>query len=93
MISKLFKCIHPSPRRTYAVTTGSFVGEMLIFIKQENNNYYFLSIPKMENREIPIDKFELGLSAHILDVVKDKMSKEIYAVCVKQFDKNLKNDK
>lgn len=38
---------------SYAVHTGTYAGEILIFLKETKDNYCFLSIPNMVNREIP----------------------------------------
>lgn len=49
----MFKSAKFTKGDSYAVHTGAFAGEILIFIKESSDNYCFLSIPTMHNREIP----------------------------------------
>ena len=83
---------HPRDRHSYAVTTGTFAGEILVFIESRNDHYNFLSIPKMVNRAIPCDKFVEGLKGHILDVV-EKIPTDIHRVCEAQYKKNAESTK
>lgn len=77
----------PKARQVYAITTGTYVGEMFVFCKKDAENYHFLSIPKNVNRVIPIDKFDFALDNKIADYVDDLPSK-IYQLCYKQFEYN-----
>lgn len=88
----MFNKSHPRVRYTYAVTTGVFVGEILVYIENSNDHYHFLSIPKMENRSIPHNKFKEGLEVHIVDIV-EKIPKSIYKVCEAQYKKNANTTK
>ena len=54
----------------YAVHTGTYAGEMLIYIKNKSVDYCFLSIPKMENRLIPKIIFEHGRNNNIIRYVE-----------------------
>lgn len=78
---------HPKARFSYAVTTGTYVGEILIFIEKTNDYYGFLSIPKMINRTIPCSKFNDGLKWKILDILQ-RIPKPVYKVCECQYKKN-----
>ncbi len=81
------KIVHPHEQGSYAVTTGVFAGEILIYIQKQNDSYEFLSIPKMINRQVPIDKFKVGLENKIVDTVGDIPNK-VYKMCKLQFAKN-----
>ena len=58
--------IKPVPGRVYAVHTGTYAGQMLLFIKTESVDYCFLSIPEMNNLTIPKSIFEHGLKNDIV---------------------------
>lgn len=81
---------HPHSRCTFAVTTGAFLGEIIIFIKQTNDNYHFLSVPNNINRIIPKEKFDFGIENNILQLI-ERLPKDVHAVTVKQYEKNESN--
>jgi hypothetical protein len=83
---------HPIVSCSYAVTTGTYVGEILVYVEESGNDYLFISLPKNINRSIPKDKFDLGMSQNILDVV-EKIPSKIYNLLHKQFVFNKKNGK
>lgn len=71
----------------YAVVTGDYCGEMLAFVETSNQSHHFLSVPKNENRSVPVDKFEFGIHNGIVEVV-EKMPGYVYAVLEKQYTHN-----
>lgn len=85
-IKKIFG-IHKFHRHIYAVTTGTYVGEMLIFIQEVGDSYYFLSVPKNVNRKIPKEKFDFGIDNNILEFV-EIAPRAVKKVAYKQFLKN-----
>ena len=89
MISKLFNKKHPKKGHAYAVTTGHFVGEMLVFVRQQKNEYSFISIPKNINRDVPVDKFEIGLTEGIVDPV-EQIDNKVCKLLFRQYEYNLK---
>jgi len=80
---------HPHRGHAYAVTTGNFVGEMLVYVKQLGAEYSFISIPKNINRNVPVEKFELGLNEGIVDHV-DQIDHKVCKLLFKQYEHNLK---
>jgi hypothetical protein len=82
----------PKEKEVYAVQTGAYVGEMLVFCKKDGDSYLFLSIPKNINRAIPIDKFNIGFNNQIVELAHVLPSK-IYKLCYKQFEFNRKTIK
>jgi hypothetical protein len=88
-IKKIFFWFNRNPKRgcVYAITAGAYLGELLVFVEEEETGYNFLSLPKMENRSIPSDKFCYGLENRIVERVK-KLPKSVYAVCRLQYIKN-----
>ena len=90
LINKLLKRkskVIPKPPEVYAVGTGTYVGEMLVYCRKDIDNYYFLSIPKNINRVIPIDKFNFAIEHKIAEFAS-KLPKNIYKICAKQFEYN-----
>lgn len=83
--------IHLSKKDVYAVQTGDFAGEMLIFIEDQSNSHCFLSIPNMENRDIPFDKFKFAIDNNIVEKVNEELPKQVYALCIAQYKKNKSN--
>jgi hypothetical protein len=83
---------HPIKKFAYAVTTGAYVGEILVFVEETSDNYNLISIPKNENREIPKDKFEMGLIESIVEEV-EQIPKDIYELLEKQYLFNINNTK
>ena len=73
--------------RMYAVTTGDYAGEILLFVKEVDKRYLFLSIPNNINREVPKDKFEFGMNNDILDYIGD-LPKDIFKTVKAQFEYN-----
>lgn len=74
----------------FAVSTGTYLGEFFVFIEQKNNIQYFLSLPKMINREIENKNIEHALSAGILEF-QENLPNDVKKVCIEQYNKN--NDK
>lgn len=85
----LFKKRHPRTKTVYAVTKGAYLGEMFILVENDKSTkeYGFLSLPDMHVRRVPYEKFDLGISNKIIDVVK-KIPSDVYKTCVKQYFKN-----
>ncbi len=90
-LSSLFSK-HPRERHVYAVCGGKYLGEMFVFMEKRDAEYYFLSLPDMQIRQVPIEKFDTGLKEKILDVV-NKLPVEIYSMCQKQYKTNKTIDK
>jgi hypothetical protein len=76
----------------YAVGTGTYVGEMFVFVEKDGDDYCFISIPKNVNRTVPKDKFLIGINAKIMDYV-GQMDFNVFALLEKQFVFNKKTDK
>jgi hypothetical protein len=84
---------HPSKGFVYAITTGIYAGQLFVFMeKTKQNEYKFLSLPEMVAKAVPTDKFDFGLKTKIVDIV-ERLPKDIYATCIKQYRKNSTLDK
>ena len=89
IVTSLFKKKAPNKLegRMYAVTTGDYAGQILLFVKQVGNSYWFLSIPSNNNQEVPKDKFEFAMNYDILDYIGD-LPKDIFKTVKAQFEYN-----
>ena len=74
-------------RETYAVQTGDYVGQMFIVCEVTEKGVGCLSVPDMKNVLVPTDKWTLGRNSDIIEYVED-LSRDIFKVCVAQYDKN-----
>lgn len=63
----------------YGVLRGDYHGEIFVFFKQEENMMFFVSLPKMELREVETSKFYIGLGEKILDFI-NVLPKDVYKV-------------
>jgi hypothetical protein len=60
----------PLKGEIYAVHTGDYAGEMLIFIEEKTKNFRFLSVPIMENRIVPVESFNFARNTDIIKYVE-----------------------
>ena len=72
---------------SYAVHTGTYAGEILIYVKKKEDDLCFLSVPKMENREIPKLVFENARNKSIIKFV-ERVPADIISVVVQQYKVN-----
>lgn len=84
--------MNPIKGNVYGVGTGSFVGEMFVFIEETEDTYEFISIPKNENRTVPKEKFYLGINNKIIEYIKE-IDKAVLTLLEKQFVFNKNLDK
>jgi hypothetical protein len=54
----------------YAVLRGDYYGEIFCFFHQKDEMLYFVSLPKMELREVKRIKFDIGLDEKIIDPIQ-----------------------
>jgi hypothetical protein len=78
---------HPRKGCVYAITAGKFLGELFVYMEKKESVFKFLSLPTMVSRDVPTDKFDLGLKGKIIDIV-EKLPKDVYSTCIKQYRKN-----
>lgn len=83
----IFKKKHPAKRYLYAITGGTYLGELFVFIENNDSTFSFLSLPDMKIRDIPSEKFDFGIENKIIDIV-EKLPKSVFEVCKKQYYKN-----
>ena len=74
----------PSKRSLYAVTGGKYLGEFFIYMERDDDFFYFLSLPKMHIREVPVDKYHFAVDNKILDKV-EKVPRGVWKVCKQQY--------
>lgn len=64
---------------SYGVLRGDFHGEIFVFFEQKEDKMFFVSLPKMELREVETSKFYIGLGEKILDFI-NVLPKDVYKV-------------
>lgn len=69
--------VKPTQNDLYAVGTGTYCGEMLAYVEEDDENYSFITVPKLEIRQVPIDKFDIGLDYKIMEFV-EKLPDDVY---------------
>ena len=77
------------PGSAYAVTTGTYVGEVFIYIRGDEKNIHFLSIPKMLNREVPVDKFKYATDINVIEFI-ERIPRNERVMCNLQYEANEK---
>jgi len=88
VLAAIIKVMDPiKQRELYAVNNGDYVGQMFAVISVSKDNVSCLSMPNMENVEVPLDKFDLGRNSDIITLV-EKLSKDIWKTCEAQYNKN-----
>ena len=78
------------PGDVFAVSTGTYLGEFFDFMEQKNSIQYFLSLPKMINRQIETKNIQHAIDNGILEF-QENLPADVKQVCVEQYNKN--NDK
>ena len=74
----------PVPRTVYAVTGGDYLGEFIIYVEEEDDMYCFLSLPKMNIRQIAKSDVAEGLENKVLDKV-ERLPKDVFSLCYEQY--------
>jgi hypothetical protein len=83
----------PTNRGIYAVEKGQFIGEFFVYIKTlDNGEFSFLSLPKMNKRNVTSESFNTGLKNKII-VFIEKLPKPIYRLCCQQYNKSVDKQK
>lgn len=80
----------PEKYKAYAVTRGTYVGEMLIWVETVGTNHFFISVPKNINRMVPAEKFKFGIENEILDIA-DTIPTNVYNMLHAQYFYNKKH--
>jgi hypothetical protein len=86
-VKSFFKKQHPKEQYVYAVTAGAYLGELLVYMDSKDNSYNFLILPNMAIRQIPREKFDIGLKNNIVEAV-EKLPSYVYGTCKLQYKKN-----
>lgn len=85
-----FKPTHPKAGTIYAITKGTYLGELFVFIENKSDQHFFLSLPDMKIRTVPSSKFKLGLDNKIIDIV-ERLPRKVFNVCKMQYNRNITN--
>jgi len=74
-------------RELYAVQTGDYAGQMFAVVDTTAELVCCLSLPIMENIQVPKESFENGRNSDIIKFV-EKLPKKIYSVVEAQYKAN-----
>lgn len=74
-------------RDIYAVETGDYVGQMFAIVDPRDDGIGCLSLPRMENIEVPIESFDTGRNDNIIKFV-ERVPKDVYSVIEAQYKTN-----
>jgi len=72
----------------YGVHTGTYAGEILVYIEEGADSYCFLAVPTMVNRVISKLIIENACDKDIIKYV-EKLPKSIIKICTDQFKCNI----
>ena len=74
-------------RDIYAVEQGDYVGRMFAIVDPRDDVIGCLSLPRMENIEVPIESFDTGRNNDIIKFV-ERVPKDVYSVIEAQYKNN-----
>jgi ribosomal protein L14E/L6E/L27E len=69
----------------FAVQAGDFVGQMFCFIKQEDDDYVFITTPELKIQKVPIEKFDFAEKHNIIEHLEN-LPRNIFKVIKKQYE-------
>lgn len=73
----------------YAVHTGKYAGQILLYIEKKSIDYCFLSVPEMTNLTIPQVIFDHGVVNNVVRYV-ERAPKYVLKVATEQYKHNNK---
>jgi hypothetical protein len=74
-------------RDIYAVETGDYVGQMFAIVDLKDDTIGCLSLPRMENIDVPKESFDTGRNGDIIKFV-EKLPEDVFSVVEAQYIKN-----
>lgn len=89
MLSSIFRFTQvPKKRGLYAIRDGFLKGASILFLHKDDKNYKGITFPDMEIHNVPIKDVEMGLKNKIIDLIK-VIEKDVYTICVAEYNKRL----
>ena len=77
------------PGAAFGVSGGRYLGEFFVYMEQTENDMCFLSLPKMKIRNVPKEKFKIGIESNVLEF-QEILPKHVQKICIEQYNKNAK---
>lgn len=74
-------------RQAYAVATGDYAGQVFIVVGCTEETVNCLSIPVMQNVDVPVKSFITGRNTGIITMVEN-IPRKHFRVIKKQYEKN-----
>lgn len=78
--------IAPTPRGFYAVLQGTYKGSFFVFIKQELEHIYCITLPEKQILRSPIKDFSIAVRDGVIELIK-KLPKNVYNTVEEEFIK------
>ena len=76
-----------SKKQVYAVQTGDYAGQMFIIVEPNKDSVGCLSIPTMENIQVPVNALEHARNNNIIKYV-EQLPRNVFKVSAAQYFKN-----
>tara|TARA_Y100000310_G_scaffold297558_1_gene330660 strand:- start:24 stop:353 length:330 start_codon:yes stop_codon:yes gene_type:complete len=76
-----------SKKQVYAVQTGDYAGQMFIIVEPNKDSIGCLSIPTMENIQVPVNALEHARNNNIIKYV-EKLPRNVFKISAAQYFKN-----
>jgi len=83
-ISKIFEK-NEYTRNCYAITHGSYKGNLFVYIYHDDKEFNFLSLPDNIPVSVPVDVFLSGIKSKIVDHI-ERLPGKVYEICKAQYN-------
>ena len=64
------KVYYPKARGISAILKGTYSGQFMVFIKENIDEYVFLTLPDKKIQRVPADAFRRGMSNSIIEYIE-----------------------
>lgn len=82
---KIAKSADTLERSIFVVKSGTYRGEFWVYMQKDENNIYCLSLPDNKYIEVPLDKWETGITNKIVEHL-EKIPYNVYDICRAQYN-------
>ena len=72
-------------RCCYAITQGSYKGNFFVYIRHDDEQFEFLSLPENDAVSVPVQEFTEGIKNKIVDRI-EKLPHNVYEICIAQYN-------
>ena len=72
-------------RNCYAITQGSYKGNFFVYIRHDDKQFEFLSLPENHAVTVSAQEFKQGIEKKIVDRI-EKLPHNVYELCIAQYN-------